>query len=937
VTSTLDFLKRILPDEGQGFYCAWELERKRNFFFRSAESLADFILSEDVSERTIYHAVNCFTMATRRNGENSSYSRSFYLDLDAGAGKPYADQQASLVALRTFCSELALPPPTLVNSGHGVHVYWPLEHAIDPATWRHYSTGLKALCRTHNLHADSARTSDIASILRTPGTHNRKNGSALPVIAGPLTGPYQLEQFEVFKNAARSIDVPKNRTVGRPAGLLATAIGDMYGDQQSDGNVIADACAQLGSMRETLGRMPEPLWHACLGVLGHCGDDQLAHEWSTGDERYNPLETQAKLDRWKTLGPATCSLFEEKNPAGCKDCPFKGKITSPIQLGRDRQEIPQPILSGSNGSELIVDDEHSGFSNLPKGFLLKKGALVFQTAKDDRTVDLVVVKHELQLVNVQFGEMGGDHAYVFRQQLPKEETKEFSIAANTFLSAGGRGEMANKGSNILEWNHFVKYVMGAVDIFREQSRSMIRYEQFGWKDNDTAFLYGLNLYTTNGKTAVLTTADLQTRCEHRGIGPNKKGSLEGWMKAASQLFGPGMEAQSISLLSSFAAPLIRFQEADEGGAVLHLLSGSAGGKTTALIGAASVWGKFDAFRIKKDDTAVGRMLILSHLSNLPVIYDEILTKDTEVAHDFIISFTNGADRTRATRAGEIKHNESRWQTILLTAGNTSLREALGTGDKPDTQAHRVMELPCSLPKHIAAYYNDQIKADLRRHSGYAGDVYITYVVNNAESIREMLKSITDLVRKETKLPQEYRFWVRTIGAIVTAAMIVKHLNLIEFSPNRIYGWLKQYVIEHRSGPIHNMSEVENLAKFYNEHVNNCLPVAGPVIGGKQLNMDIRPIGRLYMRREQNTSRLYVAIGPMRDWCIKNGIHFKGLVDKLFEDRIVRNKNKFVTLGAGTPLSAGQTRCLEVDLSHAEMAAAIPEPLPENNPLDQNAG
>jgi hypothetical protein len=80
-----------------------------------------------------------------------------------------------------------------------------------------------------------------------------------------------------------------------------------------------------------------------------------------------------------------------------------------------------------------------------------------------------------------------------------------------------------------------------------------------------------------------------------------------------------------------------------------------------------------------------------------------------------------------------------------------------------------------------------------------------------------------------------------------------------------------------------------------------------------------------MRREQTTLKLFMAIGPFRDWCIKNGIHFKGLVDVLFEKRVIKNKNRFVTLGAGTPLSAGQTRCLEIDLAHEDMTHMMPEP------------
>jgi hypothetical protein len=929
VTSTVEFLRRVLPDEG--WYCAWQLEGKRNRFFRSAEDLAHFILDADEHGRTAYHAINSFQVATRRTGENAAGARSFYLDLDAGPDKPYLDQPAAIAALRSFCGTLSLPSPTLVNSGHGLHVYWPLERTLDPATWRRYADGLKSLCVVHGLHADPARSSDIASILRTPGTHNRKNGAVVPVVAGLLTGPFQLEQFEVFKNAGRISAQP----TGQRLSPLASALGDSYGDVPSDAALVADQCRQLGEMRRTRGLLQEPVWHACLGVLAHCTEgDRYGHEWSTGDQRYDARETQAKLDRQRALGPTTCERFATLNPAGCSGCPHWGQTSSPIQLGRHDNsgqlgagdDQAPTVQAGSTGQE-ATREGGKGVVILPKGFAFKAGSLVFQTSKEDRTVDVVVVKHSLQLDTVQFGEMGGDHAYVFRQQLPKEPESEFSIAAATFLGQGGRGEMAKRGANILEWNHFVKYVMGAVDIFREQHRTMVRYEQFGWK-GDEAFLYGQVLYTKTAKQTVLTTHDLQVRSVKRGVGPVKGGSLERWTAAANMLFAKGLETQSIALLASFAAPLIRFQERDEGGAVLHLMSSkSAQGKTTALIAAASVWGQIDAFRIKKDDTVIGRLLVLATLSNLPVLYDEIMTRDPDAIYDFVVSFTNGADRTRATRTGEIKHNEARWQTLMLSAGNTSLREVLASGDKPDTQAHRVMELEAVIPEEIAKHYSEEIKDNLRKNAGYAGDVYIDYVVQNLEVIKKLLHDVTDKVRSDTMLPQEYRFWVRTIGAIVCAGLIVKKLGLVEFSPDRIYAWIKDYVRQHRTGTAtsNNASEIENLAKFYNDHISCCLPVAGPFVAGRQLNMDIRPVGKLYMRREQSTLKLFIATSPFRDWCIKNGIHFKGLIDVLFDKRVIKNKNRFVTLGAGTPLSAGQTRCLEVDLAHEAMTGMLPEP------------
>ena len=238
-----------------------------------------------------------------------------------------------------------------------------------------------------------------------------------------------------------------------------------------------------------------------------------------------------------------------------------------------------------------------------------------------------------------------------------------------------------------------------------------------------------------------------------------------------------------------------------------------------------------------------------------------------------------------------------------------------------------MELEAVIPDEIAKHYSEEIKDNLRKNAGYAGDVYIDYVVQNLDVIKKLLHDVTDKVRSDTMLPQEYRFWVRTIGAIVCAGLIVKKLGLVEFSPDRIYAWIKEYVRQHRFGMSvsNNASEIENLARFYNDHISCCLPVAGPFVAGRQLNMDIRPVGKLYMRREQSTLKLFMAISPLRDWCIKNGIHFKGLVDVLFAKGVIKSKTRYITLGAGTPLSAGQTRCLEIDLAHEGMTGMLPEP------------
>jgi hypothetical protein len=51
------------------------------------------------------------------------------------------------------------------------------------------------------------------------------------------------------------------------------------------------------------------------------------------------VEVQRRLDGWR-VGPTTCKAFESLNPEPCQTCPYKGKITSPIVLGRRSSYAP---------------------------------------------------------------------------------------------------------------------------------------------------------------------------------------------------------------------------------------------------------------------------------------------------------------------------------------------------------------------------------------------------------------------------------------------------------------------------------------------------------------------------------------------------------------------------------------------------------------------
>jgi len=362
--TAIQFLRLILP--GRGFYAAMivnSAKQKYNRFASTIPELWEIIKLADEAGQTAYHACARFKearhdpkdtpRAMRRYGRtkrNAEGAKTLWADIDAGLGKPYADWRDAAKAVAKFCKKTGLPRPLFVLSGLGLHIYWPLQETLDRKTWERYARGLKALCTKHGLHADPTRTADISTVLRTPGTHHRK-GEIRQVRCGPFVGPYSREQFQILLDAAgdalervSSIDLNIENAIppwlrGHTGDRLSDqATVGMEGFEPASGEIVARHCEQLRALRDERGQISEPVWFASLGVLVHCrGGESLAHDWSSGDPRYTQRETQERLARAREFGPTTCARFHGLNPEPCARCAQRGKITSPIQLGRDTE------------------------------------------------------------------------------------------------------------------------------------------------------------------------------------------------------------------------------------------------------------------------------------------------------------------------------------------------------------------------------------------------------------------------------------------------------------------------------------------------------------------------------------------------------------------------------------------------------------------------
>ncbi len=234
-------------------------------------------------------------------------ANAFWLDLDCGeakadSGKGYSHIAAAHVAVTAFLESTKLPVPThVVNSGGGLHVYWVFDKPLQRDEWQVTAGKLKALTHALGLLADDSRTSDIASVLRVPGTLNFKYDPPRPVALLQKSAPV------VLASMLDAIEVAHTRhcEVAQPLGLEATK--KSFGETILTVAQPAPDLKRLGSALIVLDPdCDDETWKLKrLAPLARAGRDHptlatrlraLAMSWSSGELRGTPSVA------WKTPG-----------------------------------------------------------------------------------------------------------------------------------------------------------------------------------------------------------------------------------------------------------------------------------------------------------------------------------------------------------------------------------------------------------------------------------------------------------------------------------------------------------------------------------------------------------------------------------------------------------------------------------------------------------
>ena len=592
-----------------------------------------------------------------------------------------------------------------------------------------------------------------------------------------------------------------------------------------------------------------------------------------------------------------------------------------MELGRGSKKIePEQISAGLKFAEAKNENLR------PVGdFDYQAGSLVFKSENNKGVITYTkVTAYPVYLVSVNRGEVRSDHySVVLKHQSPHEDWREVEIPLRILFGSGGMAEVLGRGIIVHENDLFKNFIRESIDLFHAREKTMIQYEQFGWKDDDASFLVGRKLYTSTRVVEVDGSPEVIKR--GKDLGPTR-GDLSAWKDAADQLFAQGVEAQGFALLASFAAPLMRFHAHDEGGSIVSLHSAKSGlGKSTALAACESVWGRPPALRMTNPDTKVAKGIMLGVLGALPVIFDELNNRDTETVSEFVQVFTTGRDKQRGAGDGQLVHQANSWQTILITGANLSLVDTLKSTRGRDAMATRVMEFTVDLPQNIKHWAGDSLKDQLLNNAGHAGDAYIRALVQpeTLDYVKKALPKLREDIIQKNKFSSEHRFWVRTLASVSVASVIIKHLGLLSFSADRILDWALETLLNRRdfaAGEIYEGSHM--LTRFLSENLWGTLVMPGPWKVGKNLPPLKEPIRDLVVRYELEGGKMFVEERVLRVWMNKEGVSWQDLLAELKKKGILVANRRLMTLGAGTHYARGQSPCIVIAAEHPAMSGVV---------------
>ena len=846
------FYEKALPK--QGVYCVSAIDPQSkktiNRFVESLDELVTEVEKYKKRDQNVYVALGSFDGFSRK-ADNCIFYRSFFIDLDVGTdkadqGKGYASKEEALSALDKFLEQTELPPPVRLDSGTGIHAYWLLDDEVPIEEYLPYAEKFKAYCLAR-IYADPAVMADASRIMRCPETLNYKTDPPSPTFLIDQELPQY--SFEAFKDFLGEVEKPVDDIIASlPKGLdeetrkmLKMDNFTFSFEELAEKCFEGTGCAQILHTLENEKTVGRDLWAGVLTVAVHCEDgNEAIHKMSSEHPQYNYEATEKTARSFNA--PRTCDWFAENFPERCDGCPHRGKIKTPLVLGRKFQSAPvkedeeesvwevpdsKDILELPSALSPFVRGVNGGIYYVPPAKKDKSGKIHQEDPKLVSAYDLYPIR---RLYSMYDGE-----CLTMRLTLPNDEPREFLLPMKAAYATDKLKDITASNGVLCAPTalpHLMNYIVKWGQYMVSTVKADIMRMQMGWTETETAdlmnggFVIGHTEVRNNG--IVDCAASPYVKGLAKFLKPN--GSYEKWQEAANKLNLPSLELHAFTMMCGFGSPLMQLMSTS--GVVVSLLGRSGVAKTGAMYAGLSVFGNPKELSVY-DATDNGLVMRFVNLRSLMFGLDEVGNKEAKVLSHISHNISNGKGKIRLQSSvnAEREHLMSAALIAVYTTNESVYSKFELDKAAPDGEAARVIEFLMRKPDILhgpgGSALGRAVFDTFRHNYGHAGPIYIQELFRlGVDHILARVEYWRGRFNETFGDDAEYRFYENLVAATFTGGEIAVNAKIIQIDLDRVFNYVVKEMIMIRDKVVKlNKLDYETLlGDFLNEHLGSLLVI-----------------------------------------------------------------------------------------------------------------
>jgi hypothetical protein len=502
-----------------------------------------------------------------------------------------------------------------------------------------------------------------------------------------------------------------------------------------------------------------------MNIAYFCKDgDKMIHEVSNEHPDYTAKAVEEKkLEFIKRGKPQTCEYLASQHPDRCQGCKHRGRIHTPIVLGRSLREVTdEPIIEPTTGEpsadqinallgtqtyEAEPIRETSDTQKIPKfpefltpysrgelgGVYYNPPPKVDKKGNREYLDPVEILAHVLYPVRRLFSPLDGE-CMTMHLVLPNDGLKEFLLPMKSVYAleelkktlAFHQVIYTPKWINNIQ-EYLVKWSQYMINVGKAQMMRM----QLGWTAVNNTEEWKTRSFVIGEREITIDKEIVESPVSPyiRGVVKHFKavGTYERWQESANELNRPGFELHAMTCLAGFGTTLMAYMSTP--GVVISLLGRSGCAKTGAMYAGISAFGDPDALSVfeSTDNGLTGRML---GLKNLMFGVDEIGNKDPKPLSQLVHNVSNGKAKIRmqaSVNAERVTEMSASLITILTTNESVYNKFELHKGS-PDGEVARLIEFLIEQPNDLkgtdGAKLGVHIFDAFKHNYGHAGPKFI---------------------------------------------------------------------------------------------------------------------------------------------------------------------------------------------------------------------